>query len=838
MNPNGKSQISNLIIPIWVGWLLLLVPSSTCAEPVVSKLSTPIVSGKIPPSLEEPLSAEEAARIGKQFFSMMNLSLPEMKEIQEAVDIKDYVQALKFYRHLFFLKFKNTTFKRAGDANFTHLKEPEFDDYLISLSGRPIRWYGKDAELHYLLQEPLHLIDAWKKSNDPKYLDGWFYIVADFAENNKKLYDALSPDELRIAPFTTDLHGAWGAFHVEWRVRSILAAFSEMTNSGNFNEEFVPMKAFTEILSCVVKQHVPILIAEPPRAPNQVIASALSLMKVSFLWPEFLDSNKWQSVAKQHFLDVFNNGSYLADGGDLEQSFNYNWSVPAAYKEAEDIFQGHPPEWVLSCRSKAIDRLRLLAAVQFPMGGLPAIGSGYHFAPPPLWNDEGKAKWPKMANSIRSNWKNDSVGLSDRLIDQIMEHLFGNDPKTTNVPGFTSVAFPYSGYYVLRSGWTNLDAYLWFKSSRIGVGHALENQNSLAITAYGRHLLIDSGPGNGFKNGVPEELKADFEDAGNYFGLSSFSHNTLGVDGYSQRQLLLPQRDTCYDQPIKARWHTSQYFDLVEGIYENGYGDRIKTIDVKHQRLVIFLRNITAWIVLDILEDVKTPQSHQFTQAWNFSGNYADQDASKAQCTFPGFSEDQVIFNQEAKTINTCDPLGPNVWLYQFGLMSLNYTSYYGHHKPFLGWARKGNGKKVDVHVDWNGSGKQMFLTFIVPSPNGKSRMVDIHDESKEGQTAFTGTTSDGTIIDLKASPVSEKLELGDSQIDARMILRVIRKGEPARGLILDADTQNPSNRQSGLPSDCEYECDNNKIKVIKPIICPKGFHWLQRENTLIPSYE
>jgi len=60
-------------------------------------------------------------------------------------------------------------------------------------------------------------------------------------------------------------------------------------------------------------------------------------------------------------------------------------------------------------------------------------------------------------------------------------------------PAQASHAFPYAGYYVMRTGWEPDAMWAVLDAGHFGYGHQHEDKLSLLLHAYGRLLLTEGG---------------------------------------------------------------------------------------------------------------------------------------------------------------------------------------------------------------------------------------------------------------------------------------------------------------------------------------------------------
>jgi len=154
-------------------------------------------------------------------------------------------------------------------------------------------------------------------------------------------------------------------------------------------------------------------------------------------------------------------------------------------------------------------------------------------------------------------------------------------------PAPGSSAFPYAGHFVMRTGWQEDDAYLFFDGGPFGYGHQHEDKLSLVVYAHGRAHIVD--PGN---------YPYDASQWRRYV-LSTRAHNTVMVDGLEQNRRGLPRDRYVVSEPLPHTWVSEPEYDYVSAAYSEGYGpERDRT--VTHTRSILFLKP-GLWFVTDIL---------------------------------------------------------------------------------------------------------------------------------------------------------------------------------------------------------------------------------------------
>ena len=167
-------------------------------------------------------------------------------------------------------------------------------------------------------------------------------------------------------------------------------------------------------------------------------------------------------------------------------------------------------------------------------------------------------------------------------------------------PDQTSVAFPYSGYYVMRSDWTPQARYLMFDAGPYGGFHGHEDKLSFELSAFGAVMVTDGGAYA--YTGDPS-----FRD---YF-VSTRAHNTILIDGQGQsrsrnaRYRLAVAADRAKPVP-DARWRSTDQYDDASGTYDEGYapiggegqGASALGSSVTHTRRILFVKP-DYWVIID-----------------------------------------------------------------------------------------------------------------------------------------------------------------------------------------------------------------------------------------------
>lgn len=167
-------------------------------------------------------------------------------------------------------------------------------------------------------------------------------------------------------------------------------------------------------------------------------------------------------------------------------------------------------------------------------------------------------------------------------------------------PEHMSWPFVQTGNYVMRSGWSEQDAYLYFHCGFLGGGHGHADMLHFEMHAFGRDLLVDSGRYN-YGDHTPwrkilKQCKA---------------HNTTMVDHIDFNEYIDSWTNGRIAEPRDVFWTTDSKFDYVEGSH-TGYfylDDPVRPL-----RRILFIKP-NVWLLCDSFE---CKEEHIFEQHFHF----------------------------------------------------------------------------------------------------------------------------------------------------------------------------------------------------------------------------
>ena len=184
------------------------------------------------------------------------------------------------------------------------------------------------------------------------------------------------------------------------------------------------------------------------------------------------------------------------------------------------------------------------------------------------------------------------------------------------------------------------------------------------------------------------------------------------------------------------RIHQNQ-FEMIEGVYGDGYsvyGSNEAVLGGKHTRRVIFIKNV-GFVVDDVLS-MDDNDTHTFSQHWNLSLDFSNEDVSMLDDGFVTTKKD-----------------GANLRLINFCNNSLSYKKYSGSDTPKRGYIATAYGKAtkgVDIDVIVENKKEVRIITLLYPFIDEDIKTecdgINFSAKTSKGDICFKAT-ADGGII-------------------------------------------------------------------------------------------
>lgn len=430
---------------------------------------------------------------------------------------------------------------------------------------------------------------------------------------------------------------------------------------------------------------------------NWLTSESNGLFTAGALFPEFQEAKGWRDEAIRRLYHQLDDEVY-PDGMEYELAAGYNNWVVSEYAHVLEVadlcgVRVQIPADYLARTEKTYDYL-LYASM--PNGAIPGL------------NDSGNA-------DVRGLLATGSKLFPNRPEFEYVatSRAGGKPPKTT------SHAFPWSGHYVMRSGWDPDATYLLFDAGPFGYGHQHEDKLHLVLWAWGRQLLLD--PGN---------FSYDRSRWRRYV-LQTYGHNTVLVDGLDQNRRRL--RETYFwpkpwtgagPATQDARWASDDDYDYAYGVYDDGYG-KDGAVRVRHERRVFYLKADQLFVVLDAMTP-DTAAEHRYEALFHL-------DAAEATAADRG-------------VVTTANQGSANLRILPAG--QVEATIIKGKtDEPVQGWAN-GPWRAIPTAIyRWQGAGSSRRAFVLEPVAAGaKSKVaaVEVVPGVVDG-TALRLTMTDGT---------------------------------------------------------------------------------------------
>lgn len=433
----------------------------------------------------------------------------------------------------------------------------------------------KDAEWPIELNRHytwVRLVDAYNATGNPAYAEDFLAQLQDWCADNPR------PTSSRQGRFT------WRTLECGIRLSgSWPRCFFGILNSPQFTPELLclMLNAMGEQADYLTKFH---------GGGNWLVTETSGLMTCAVLFPEFADAPRWRQICFDRLAKEIDN-QVPPDGAQVELTPHYHGVTLDSFANATRIaeFNGVPvPENV---QAGVLRMARYLLDVSKP---------DLHI---PMFNDSDDGSVLGRLKPFATPEYPDFQYVVSR-------------GKEGTAPAYTSVALPYAGQYVMRSGWDELALYLAMDAGPYGAGHQHEDKLQISLHAFGRSLLLD--PGRFTYAGGPWR---------SYF-VGTQSHNTMLVDGHGQSRSRTPHQRWIGRSAQDNLWLTNEVFDFMTGSYAEGYGG--SDDGLVHIRKVFFRRG-EYWLVHDLLVGPADPvETHvaEIQYQFGMTGITAEEDGA------------------------------------------------------------------------------------------------------------------------------------------------------------------------------------------------------------------
>ncbi|MBI4529959.1 MAG: alginate lyase family protein [Candidatus Latescibacteria bacterium] len=604
-----------------------------------------------------------------ELFNALNLEFPDLQAVKaevEAGDLKGAKRALgghirerKAPRWFFDWRGRPAPTRTPGDfpqAEACLRREFTFGfhgapDYTARF-GERIDWGANPTEGEYqthLWNESLnrhfhfsHLADAYWETGDDRFVQGLVRDWMDWIEQNPRPDHSGNRVEWPYGCY------AWQTLTTGIRLEDTWPnALYRCLGSPALTDE-----AIAAILGAVGDQarH----LVQWPTGHNWLTEESMGLYTAGMLFPEVREAETWRRTAIERLYQQLTDEVY-PDGAEYELAGGYgNWVVHNFVNLlARARLNGLDAELPNDLIPRMEKMFNYVLSVSMPDGRMPGL------------NDSGNQNIRELLET--------GHGLFPHRADFL---FVASERATGRVPDWTSVGLPWSGHYVMRSGWDVDALFMLFDSGPYGSAHQHEDKLHFMLHAYGRLLALDPG-----------SFSYDASRWRRYV-LTTPGHNTVMVDGLGQHRRgkhatyfwprpwegnAPPQNDTL--------WVSRPGFDFVRGTYRDGYGkpkegssvgrrpeqDEYEEMAVvTHTRRVLFLQS-EYWVIADTL--------------------VAGDDAEHTYESLFHLDAEEVRIDRETKIVATANTGAANLAIVPVADASLSVQVVKGQDDPVQGWA-------------------------------------------------------------------------------------------------------------------------------------------------------
>lgn len=654
--------------------------------------------------------------------------VPAVDRPEPTKSSEDFPEALKLLDHEF-------TFGFHGAPSFT------------TTFGEKIDWVANPSEGEYkthLWNESLNrhfhfakLVEGYWETGSERFVDGLAGDWMDWIEYNPRPVDSGNRVEWPYGCY------AWQTLTTAIRLeRSWPVALYKCIDRPAFTNELLSAIAGSY---CDQARH---LLAWPTHH-NWLTEECMGLYTAGILFPEFKEAAGWRKTAIERLHKQLTDEVY-PDGSEYELAGGYGmWVVRnmvMLMEHAEMV--GRPDEIPEDFKALTEKTFDYLLSVAMPSGEMPGL------------NDSGNRDVTKLL----------STGF-ELFPERTDFQYVASRGDAGEIPAFVSRGLPWSGHYVMRTGWGEDDLFMLVDSGPYGSAHQHEDKLHFVLFAHGKQLVLD--PGN---------YSYDASRWRRYV-LTTPGHNTVMVDGMGQHRR--GDRDTYYwprpwegEAPAEndTLWVSEPDFDFVRGTYKDGYGraqegareqrrpergDVEMHNEVTHTRRVLFLKP-DYWVIVDTLT-ASDEAEHVYESLFHLDAEGALRDSSN--------------------TVTTTDTDTANLSIVPMASDGLSVEIVKGKEEdPVQGWANDPWRPVPTAIYTQKGCGTTWLAYALYPTRPGETSPIssvtsfDSSDDAIGLTVAFGGGASDTVLISQNPG---QEIKIGDYTTDAEAaVIRTTSEGE------------------------------------------------------------
>ena len=333
-----------------------------------------------------------------------------------------------------------------------------------------------------------------------------------------------------------------------------------------FNSSFLDDKTRLEILASLHDQSNFLSYYRSPHE-NHLLHELLGLLTTAAQFPEFRMTSHWRDIAKERIEFCMDRDIY-PDGGYKEGSTYYHYISQKLFWDLTRLAESCGLPLSDQYYQKLENMYQFLLYTSKPDSLMPQVNDGFFTRKPNYMFD----------------YPADKFGRDDFW-------WFHTHGKRGRRPDSTSMWFPYTGFAVMRSDWTEDARFLFADVGLFGSAHGHEDMFNFEISAFSKPFILDMGT-----------YTYNYDRWHRYFE-HSFSHNTIVIDDRSQKRFAEPSR--WFTQPstkLPHVWISNDVFDYLQAEYSGGYGNVKEGLlkGITHTRHFLFVKP-DYWLIWDVV---------------------------------------------------------------------------------------------------------------------------------------------------------------------------------------------------------------------------------------------
>lgn len=809
-------------------FILLLLTSLKAHSQGESEILLPSLLSSAPAYLQRN-SPQAQLELAKVFFAQLNDSKPEIVAARKLLEVGKPTAAMDAFRTYFLNKLRktpnnfwennehydknitpgkmDTLAKTKADAALQGLLYTNNDKkkppYKIGEPGS-VNWgwgfdfYGdRKMKVNLFLKENLSpLIQAYIGTSELKYLDRWNAYYTDLLIYLQTHTDPRpSFDHSYISDNFT--------FPDAIRELQYLSIVSKMESD---NSKIIESEQLVRFLTQLVRidgvRSAEYLRGNPQ---NHALIRMSALFMAGVYFDEFT-CGKWLANEGLRGAEQYAENLNRKDGSEHQRDPHYNhtflgWGVGTIKNLCYDSIYGKRAhelvgdEWLLFAKDRIIERSRWLVRIIDPIGRLPMGARG---------DNRNRAN---IFKPIIENTCPEALKLSDVAVHLNRVINYAKNPST---PAYTSDAFAYGGFSLMRDSWSPQGQQgTFYCVDGETDGFRINANNYFGVAAFGRTMLDPCEPG--FYNQVLTPVLADGQEQNGNAGV-------LRMGGHFRAYLGDPI-------PVRNLWLSTKNFDVTDGVYNRYWGggswgtpENVANglehafQGTKHRRIVQFVKAAGLWVVTDCM-DSDVPRT--MTVRWILP---MDKKLDGTNKNYIVFGNQDIKISKDSNILFTTQPNVPNFSLHYVTSFSLDFQT-----------KTEGIGKTsgyfyVDAISPKLASSK-LVQSVIYPRDKDAADISEFKNiKSADGTfTGFSTTTPTGwEVQQIVTEKKQGRLTLGNLTANAYSLLTASKNKTEINGVVIGCSEFIINKEKIKVNfEDFEFTIINGKVTNITPIYRP-----------------